>query len=127
MTERNEDLFRQIADLIEDEPERYDQTVYHLLTDCGTTGCIAGHAIMINGWQFEESGCVYAPGTNRNSDCSCGNLNIYAAELLGLTSDEADVLFSPGWAPSSHLNVPDALRKLGAGADISEVTWRKYE
>ncbi len=44
---RNANLFHQIADLIEAEPDRYDQSSY--LKACGTRACIAGHTLILTG------------------------------------------------------------------------------
>jgi len=45
-----------------------------------------------------------------------------AQRLLGLTDNEADVLFDAEWAPRSGMTVPEALRLLADGVFLSEVT-----
>lgn len=61
---------------IVDHPEQHDQTVY--VNDCGTAFCFAGTAAMLSGWNIVQ--IRHRP--------------IWAfEELLGLTSDEADILF----------------------------------
>lgn len=48
----------------------------------------------------------------------------YAQQALGLTTDEANVLFAGEWRPNEDegYDVPRALRELAEGADIGDVT-----
>lgn len=111
VTEDQSDLFRQIADRIEDNPNRYDQREWRTQVDhpCKTAYCIGGHALAIRGL-FEES----LLGLNSPRPMPAG--------LLGLDEDEDEVLFAMSWGPREGLSVPDALRCLAEGAEISEVS-----
>ena len=105
--ERNEQLFRDVADAIEREPRRYDQRFLDIPTDCGTAHCIAGWGRVLATW--EHSG-----------------YEVHA--LFGLTEDEAwgdydrSGLFCSYWRPHDGLSVPDALREIGEGAAIEDVS-----
>ena len=117
--ERNEELFRQVADAIEEHPESYDQTSYIAKTKCGTVACIAGWAttlVKFNGnalaaheWHYDRD-----TGVDELHDC--------ASAALGLMDDEASELFNETWHPHDGLSVPDALRKIGEGAAIEDVS-----
>jgi len=48
---RNRELFYRIAELIEANPELYDQRSWGGSTPCGTAQCIAGHAAALAGWE----------------------------------------------------------------------------
>ena len=134
---RNRDLFYRIADQIEKEPTSYDQGFWCVTqaeyieelrfevefgdatqekldraldvpaSECGTVACVAGWAC------FLTSGSTMVPldGWTRS-----------ARELLGLSSQEADLLFCDTWKPRPGLTVPEALRKLGDGASVEEVS-----
>lgn len=43
------------------------------------------------------------------------------ATLLGLERKDAYYLFNGGWSPESGLSVPEALRKIGGGANVHDV------
>ncbi|MBP7632288.1 MAG: hypothetical protein KA758_17675, partial [Acidimicrobiales bacterium] len=43
------------------------------------------------------------------------------ATLLGLDREDAGYLFDGGWSPESGLSVPEALRKIGGGANVRDV------
>lgn len=101
-------LMNQVADHIEAFPERYDQEVYWITTECGTVGCIAGWADRLSGYDDP----LVAPSN--------------AEERLGLTLDEGSVLFDEAWRPAEGLTVPDALRKLAGGADLEDVTHEDF-
>ena len=45
-----------------------------------------------------------------------------ARGLLGLSKTEAEVLFFSSWEPSEGLTVPQALRLIGDGEPVEEVT-----
>jgi hypothetical protein len=113
---RNEQLFRDVADAIEAEPERYDQAEWERETECGTTRCIAGWAAWLGArvsflqWQkgrHPEWVPFFSDGVE---------------SLLGLTAEEGDDLFHTSWRPHDGLFVPDALRKIGEGAAIEDVS-----
>lgn len=53
---------------------------------------------------------------------SINDIHVEATDALGLTNDEADILFDQSWRPNCHLTVPQALEKLAGGSSIEEVT-----
>lgn len=118
MSERNEELFRAVADYIEEHPERYSQTTYGYTTGCDTVACIAGTALLLSGLTLQPDGddWLWFNGT------FIVDTRTKAQHLLGLTVGESYLLFSGSWEPAKHLSVADALRKIGAGADLKEVT-----
>lgn len=121
MTDRNEELFLAVAAVIEEKPNRYRQDVWYARRDrCGTTACIAGWAAAIaikNGdvnrarkaWDDPTSEDFFDPQD-------------VAGKALGLTDDEREKLFDGSWKPHDGLSVPDALRKIGEGAEIEDVS-----
>ncbi len=128
--ERNVDLFHAVAEKIESDPKRYNQGSWGTsgrrktppTPACKTSHCIAGWAAVIaapervswlgNGW---------GPGVWMMSAID-GDMQQLGADLLGLTDDEAEVLFSIDWKPREDLTVPEALVKIGNGASIAEVS-----
>lgn len=117
--ERNKELFDKIADQIEQYPESHHQGTWG--SRCGTKCCVAGWAARLSGarpaedpqdgvaWWF-----CYPPG----DDTKATMTPIYAARVLGLTEDEADIMFASDWDPLEiyGLSVPEALREIGCGA-----------
>lgn len=118
---RNEELLRQVAQDIRDDPASYDQTTFARETSCGTTACIAGHAAIRSGKRPIFDFC---DGTARyffsDTERVCGG--DIGQVLLGLTDEEASLLFDEFWRPAHGLSVPEALEKLAAGASIEEIT-----
>lgn len=115
----NADLFRKIADVIEREPNLYDQTQWgfgefnyfskmcpHIPPEqvhtCSTSHCIAGLAVALT------------PPADR----PVSSVSKSAMKLLGLSSAQADYLFSTLWKPPSGMTVPQYLREV---ADRGEV------
>ena len=124
-TKRNRELLERVAQRIEAFPEHYDQGLW--MTDsedrhldegddasCGTHACIAGWAVIEAGEKipakWEDVG----------------------AELLGLTHNEAKVLFDQDWKPRGHdeadtaemegKRVGEALRRLAEGDSVRNIT-----
>lgn len=125
--ERNAELFFAVADAIEREPHRYDQgdwfDHWEPLSEmpppaCGTTACIAGWAIACG----RHSGSLKAAATEWNEAVDQDYPEDEAAELLGLAPHDADRLFHSHWRPHDGLSVPDALRKVGEGAAVEDVS-----
>ena len=102
---------------------------------CGTAHCIAGWALTLS----KTAKPVSYPVWNRLGDTilrtsfdwstvQLENGNVrgiieWAADELGLSIDEANDLFSGGWMPRQDLSVGDALRLIGDGASIYEVSY----
>lgn len=141
--ERNRKLFYRVAEYIETYPERYDQgewgvdLVENEIFDgkeisCGSHMCIAGTTAALSGY----SPTVY----NRGFDGSQWNwvtvvdsegteeiVDTVAGDQLGLSKDDRNNLFMGNWRPAEGMTVPDALRALGDGADLEEVSFPDCE
>jgi hypothetical protein len=104
-------LAEEIMGLILMEPERFDMGVWfdtsstaasvEFLRDCGTTACIAGHAVLLTapaGWLVWVPGAVatdgYGPTMMVRPDGSTVSVSEAARVALGLDKDVADVLFT---------------------------------
>ena len=128
--ERNEELFRRVADAIEANPEQYDQGQW----ECGTTRCLAGWANRLTGHVVPATWLeIGASASEADSQRFVERMVAFserARSVLGLTSEETDGpdpdeeggLFAETWRPHPGLSVPDALRKIGEGAAIEDVS-----
>lgn len=118
MMERNLELFCKIADQIEEHPETYSQHEWA----CGTHGCIAGWALVFSHFVLNLAELERYIAAGR------AHVAATAATALGLRyrddleTSEAALLFNGAWEPHEGLSVPDALRKIGEGAEIRDVT-----
>lgn len=138
---RNTELFYRVADLIELFPNAYDQSQWgHPSSDptpCGTAFCIAGHGA-------HEAGFMPLPNNAdgfidfRNGDweqvyhidTAKGDLVVPVLEIdavgeveFGITATEGATLFGELWRPHGNMTVPEALRALGDGQPLSDVTY----
>lgn len=118
---RNTELFDKIADAIEAEPKRYNQSVFGVDTACGTAHCVAGWVAVLEGCKPKrkkrsEHDDYWTNLVLPNGDW--GDVEQFAQEKLGLTETDADNLFDGDWHPPTGSTVPAALRAIGRGADI---------
>lgn len=134
--ERNNALFFAVANQIRLHPEAHDQAWWGHETECGTSHCIAGWATVLDGRQDLMDAHLAAEkdrqGRSFGDPCwrpawdlarhSGEAIALHARQALGLTEDEADALFDSEWTVPSYMTVAEALEKIGAGADIAEVT-----
>lgn len=82
----NAELIRKEIEWAEGHPEEWKQDGWAEETDCGTTCCIAGHTVLDAGYQLDwDNGRAATTGGRR--------IKMVAAELLGLTEDQAGLLF----------------------------------
>ncbi len=99
-------LLRQVIQYIDDHPEQWEQGTYAADLPCRTTCCIAGHAALLSGeklhWtRSRGSELPYFTAVDIEPTITvCGfesrtSIADRAQELLGLTNQEADDLFSP--------------------------------
>jgi hypothetical protein len=84
----NEDLLRRVLTYITEHPDEHDQAVWAARRDCGTACCVAGHVVVMSGyeldWSFDDEVTCDVVGL----DDTIGTL---AARLLNLTgADDAD-------------------------------------
>lgn len=146
---RYTELFDEVARRIELFEESYDQGSYGSARDCGSVGCLAGHGGMATGWNpvavytnfidhdwdsFDErkqrptkrhlkiNALDWASlWRDDDSEVNVPTFTI-AREEFGLTNVEGAALFDAIWHPAEGLSVPDALRRLGQGARLTEVS-----
>ena len=130
---RNAELFCQIADWIEVEPEAHDQHAWSSDYDadepdgglawvadhaCGGFACIAGWAVHLTHYS-KRPDILSLP-----HDWPEEPVPQIAQALLGLDRFEAGLLFSSHWEPPTGMTVPEALRVFADGAPISSGTKR---
>jgi hypothetical protein len=116
----NTDMLRQVAAVIELEPERFDMTQWLYVKPeniCGTAGCIAGTTVLQDErWCEEHKAFTYYQGQRvATYDFDDDELHFEAEEMLGLDpiNDGWDRLTNPlfvsstWWAHASrHLGLP---------------------
>lgn len=95
----NAGLMWRVLDQIDAHPELWDQEYWFTVTECGTAACVAGWACLL-------SGDKPLPLLGKFEDLSVGEqaahvdvqgwmrlTRLRAQELLGITEEQADVLF----------------------------------
>lgn len=92
---KNYPLIRKVRDHIRAHPEEHNQDQWGTWTSCGTTHCVAGHAVILAGakptWDLHEHGGYSMRAVEYDGRMwSVGDL---AQHLLGINSDQADDLF----------------------------------
>lgn len=118
--ERNTELMLQVADFIESHPEQHDQknwfvdkkgglVKYPTTTEipedrCGTTACVAGWAVVLSGIR-----CTYWWDGGR--------------DVLGITQDEANFLFSCSLTTDQVL---EALKLFAKGETLEYIQRRVW-
>lgn len=90
-------LLTRVRDHIRAHPEQHDQFYWVRKSECGTTGCIAGWAVLLNGDALEPgkhfsgehdvSTMDYALMDNRDT------ISHFAQQLLGLSYSQREQLF----------------------------------
>lgn len=129
---RNEAALRKVGDLIADEPDRYDQSLFLIETQdqpCKTVGCVAGHAATLhpdvgkqeegakywfvkyhepnpNPRTFGEEQHVWSMATLTDGRRTYG-VESLAREVLGLSPRESERLFAGDWVPLNCTNPDD--------------------
>lgn len=125
---RNAQLLRAVGDRIAAYPHLYDQSEWGRTNDCGTVGCVAGHAAELAGYRLDVDGLFGA--AVRSDDVGRESTRDVARDALGLTDEEAARLFAGGWRPAGwdgHEDkvaglVRDALYRLADGAAVADVS-----
>lgn len=113
MPERNVELLQQTMQYIKDHPEQHMQDIW--VTDfalCGTAACFAGWASLLDGMSAikllrlsEGIEAVRIPGEGGRWRSA---VSIHASSILGLTREEADILFGgTNTTPTLELMVKD--------------------
>jgi hypothetical protein len=130
---RNTALFYRIAKMQETFPESHNQKNWGQAkpeAPCGTAFCIAGHAVHETGWNAAAEGDISSQNWRlspwreviRPKGTKAFDILDAAKLELGLTQPEQHVLFSEGWEPKVGYTVASALRAIGDGARIQDVT-----
>lgn len=106
LPERNVTLLQNTMKFIEEHPEQHNQA--HWVTACGTAFCYAGHAAILSGASLPQGDVMdlgqywiidlvslQSRGGNAYDirDGVALPVDVFAAERLGITDDEAEVLF----------------------------------
>lgn len=90
----NIDLLMQVCDRIAKHPEGFDMDYWGHKTECGTTFCIAGWALVLSGQQPARYLVNYLGGmTVQNFGASGEQPGVEASALLRLTECEGNKLF----------------------------------
>jgi hypothetical protein len=104
-------------------------------TLCGMAFCVAGNAVLENGWKLRftrdrdyyrnqrwEVHWMLQDGT----EASDYEIAFSAKQAMGLTNFEAAVLFDGDWLPARGLQPHEAIKMLAFGVDIKLVTNCRY-
>jgi hypothetical protein len=92
----NTELARKVLDQIRSFPETHSQGSYIKENECGTTCCIAGHALAFSGYEITENSkpeIEKAYDFLRPDGTTIDFVWDEAKDLLGLSRDEAVRLF----------------------------------
>lgn len=136
--ERDRELFYQIADAIEQNPSNHQQSTWmtwdtymddyrakdvselnsltvngEVIEGCGTTQCVAGWAWTLAGRGRELAKAMLEGSTSEG-------IMQPAACALGITDDEAEVLFISSAGHTRSYDWPQVLRDLGDGKDMEQ-------
>jgi hypothetical protein len=124
---RNLDLLERTMAHIEAHPEQHDQGSW--INACGTTFCFAGHAALLagaskplsengfgNGW-FVDTVTSTSRALSSYWDVDEDGVREFARRSLGLSEDEADVLFNGGRDINELRAIVNALK------DNASVIW----
>lgn len=85
--ERNIELLQKTMQHIKDHPEQHHQSTWIATSHCGTAACFAGHAALLSGMTFAEV-------DKKMSGIGVGNGYTVGGALLGLTDEEACIMFA---------------------------------
>lgn len=121
--------------------DRYNQGTFGATSECGTRCCIAGwemvrlygvdRVINYSDFTLDYYKDGRGPATDFHSASEVEDIEWHATRSLGITREEADILFGANWrAGDTSYNDPaaaaEALRRLAKGHTIEEVTDPSY-
>jgi hypothetical protein len=96
-----------VMDFIDLNPRKHDQNTWGTKTECGTTACLAGWTVLINGGHLECMHDFYnAKGENVHA-------KIEAMKILNLDKYAAGVLFYAGSREEIHYHIDRLKRQYG--------------
>lgn len=93
---RNVELIERVMEYILDHPRQHQQGAW--ISECGTAACFAGWTCLLSGFEQlrNSAGHLYDSLIVDDSDPDgWAEIPRKAEELLGLTEDEAGILFHP--------------------------------
>ncbi len=79
----NVQLGRKVLDYVTEHPKQFNMSTYGQTWSCGTVACLAGHAMLLAGYEMNRGGTYYRPDGSV-VECESGE----AAALLGLSEEE---------------------------------------
>ena len=93
---------------------------------CNTAFCIAGTSAVLSVDKIQMRKVVNEPFEMLSVivDGKSENVSDYACEQMGLSSQEAGVLFDSRWLPKEGVSPGEALRMLAEGHRLSEISQR---
>jgi len=114
----NTDLMIEIRNQITNHPETHNQKSWGSRTDCGTTHCIAGWAIVLSGVELHWQDC----GDAVEVDCTAGGRcpGRVAGDLLGLDWGEWGQLFYEDYSDDA-LELLDRMIEAGKNGERVEL------
>lgn len=96
----NVPLMRKVLEHISEHPEEHDQGTWAERTACGTTMCMAGHAVVMAGHQIswpgtldDESSADFVTEPIVVDNETTRRIPAVAAHELGLTEEQKDAFF----------------------------------
>lgn len=96
----NKERMLRLADRLEKiDPNDFDMNDFAYKRECGTTCCVAGHALLMARWRLGEDDVFNSPAfvSRRGVEIHTSQVGDYAQEYLGLTEPQAKKLFYSGW------------------------------
>lgn len=91
----NREVVTEIRDQIWRDPRSFNMDFWARETPCGSTFCIAGHALLVAGWLFVPSKSGQHTWQKGDEVASVVDTGIMAAAVLGLDAEE-DEIFHAG-------------------------------
>ena len=85
---------------------------------CGVRACIAGHAVIL----FDKSGIWQEQFRNRVPDHPKPSIADLAAQLLDITAEQADILFTPKEGTDPKREIPPGYQI--TARDVADTLWR---
>lgn len=93
------DLLRRALKHITEHPDEWDQSYWAMRRDCGTTCCLAGHIVLLDGWVLDypppRPGYAETATCKRPDDEQTMFIDQVAAQAIGLAAYgvDAEALF----------------------------------
>jgi hypothetical protein len=69
-------------------PETFNMGSFYYEGQCGTTACLAGWALLLDGYELRSAACSPMPGFYRADGTFVWDIELEALNLLGLAAEE---------------------------------------